>query len=109
MRSDTSLLRIAILAVLFLLPLPASAVIISKPFEVSGWIPYWRTATGTADALQHLDVFTEINPFVYTLKSNGTLVDNGKLGAEPWLSFISVAKSKGVRIIPTIMNSNGDF
>jgi len=109
MRPDTSLLRIAVLAVLFLLPLPASAVIISKPFEVSGWIPYWRTATGTADAMQHLDVFTEINPFVYTIKSDGTLLDNGKLSEEPWVSFIAEAKRRGVRIIPTVMNSSGEF
>src|SRR3989344_8405001 len=109
MKASLSTFRIAVLAVLFLLPLPASAVIISKPFEVSGWIPYWRTATGTADAMQHLDVFTEINPFVYTLKNDGTLVDNGKLDAEPWVSFITEAKKRNVRIIPTVMNSNGEF
>ncbi|KKT74757.1 MAG: hypothetical protein UW70_C0046G0015 [Candidatus Peregrinibacteria bacterium GW2011_GWA2_44_7] len=84
----TKFFRVALIASFFLLPISASAAIISKPFEVSGWIPYWRTATGTADALPHLDVFTEINPFVYTLKNDGTLVDNGKLGEEPWKSFI---------------------
>jgi len=109
MRPIQPFFKIAIFTVIFLLPLPASAAIISKPFEVSGWIPYWRTATGTADALQHLDVFTEINPFVYTLKSDGTLVDNGKLDAEPWTSFLAEAKRKNVRIIPTVMNSNGEF
>lgn len=101
--------RVFFVSLFFLLPLPASAAVISKPFEISGWIPYWRTATGTADAMQHLDVFTEINPFVYTLKSDGTLVDNGKLGAEPWVSFIAEARKKSVRIIPTVMNSNGEF
>lgn len=78
-------------------------------FEVSGWIPYWRSATGTADALQHLQDFTEINPFVYTLKSDGTLVDNGKLDQEPWKSFIATAKAKKVRIIPTVMSSDSAF
>ncbi len=78
-------------------------------FEVSGWIPYWRSATGTADALQHLDSFTEINPFVYTLKSDGSLVDNGKLQEEPWASFIATAKAKKIRIIPTVMSSNKEF
>lgn len=94
---------------LLFLPSSSSAAVISKPFEVSGWIPYWRVATGTADALQHMDVFTEINPFVYTLKSDGTLVDNGKMDEEPWTSFIAEAKKRGVRIIPTVMNSNGEF
>lgn len=78
-------------------------------FEVSGWIPYWRSATGTADALQHIDHFTEINPFVYTLKSDGTLVDNGKLDQEPWKSFIAEARAKKVRIIPTVMSSDKEF
>lgn len=99
----------ALIVLIFLIfPVQASAAT-SKPFEISGWIPYWRVATGTADALPHLDVFTEINPFVYTLKNDGTLKDNGKLGEEPWTSFIAEAKKKSVRIIPTVMNSNGEF
>ncbi|MEY4747189.1 MAG: hypothetical protein RLZZ416_238 [Candidatus Parcubacteria bacterium] len=90
--------------------MPFSAAAASTPkFEVSGWIPYWRAATGTADALSHLDQLTEVNPFVYTLKSDGTLLDNGKLDEEPWRSFIAAAKGKKVRIIPTIMTSNGEL
>lgn len=95
----------AALCAVFLVPVHAHAA----SFEVSGWIPYWRSATGTADALQHLDTFTEINPFVYTIKSDGTLVDNGKLDEEPWVSFIAAAKAKKVRIIPTVMSSNKEF
>ena len=109
MKASLSTFKIVFVAVFLLLPTGVSAAVISKPFEISGWIPYWRTATGTADALQHLDVFTEINPFVYTLKNDGTLVDNGKLDAEPWVSFITEAKKRNVRIIPTVMNSNGEF
>ena len=73
------LTRIFIAVAFLLLPLSADAAAMYKPFEVSGWIPYWRTATGTADALLHLDSLTEVNPFVYTLKSDGTFLDNGKL------------------------------
>lgn len=94
-------------ALLLVLAAPFSAHAAS--FEVSGWIPYWRSATGTVDALAHLDTFTEINPFVYTIKRDGTLKDNGKLGEEPWVSFIAAAKRKRVRIVPTIMSSNRDF
>lgn len=78
-------------------------------FEISGWIPYWRTATGTADVLPHLNTLTEVNPFVYTIKSDGTLLDNGKLDQEPWASFIAEAKRQKVRVIPTIMTSNGSL
>lgn len=91
----------------FALPLSASAATISK-FEVTGWIPYWRVATGTADTLPHLDTLTEVNPFVYTLRSDGTLVDNGTLDQEPWASFIVAAQAKKVRVVPTIMSSGGE-
>src|SRR3989344_2476039 len=78
-------------------------------FEVSGWLPYWRSATSTRDVLPHLDLLTEVNPFVYTLRSDGTLLDNGKLDEEPWPSFIAAAKAKKVRVIPTIMTGNGQL
>lgn len=77
-------------------------------FEISGWIPYWRSATGTADVLPHLDLITEVNPFVYSVKTDGTIVDNGGMDKEPWTSFIAAAKAKKVRVIPTIMWSNPD-
>ena len=94
------------LVVAFCAPLSVSA---ATKFEVTGWIPYWRTATGTADVLPNLDKLTEVNPFVYSLKSDGTLLDNGTLDQEPWVSFIAAAKAKKVRVIPTIMTSNGDL
>lgn len=75
-------------------------------FEVTGWIPYWRQATGTADTLPHLSKMTEVNPFTYTLTTNGALMDNGPMNTEPWLSFNAAAKAQGVRVIPTIMTSN---
>ncbi len=102
-------LRFFLLALVFVLPTSASAAPPAGGFEVTGWIPYWRTATGTADVLPHLDSLTEINPFVYTLKQDGTIVDNGTLDAEPWLTLVAEAKKKGVRVIPTIMSSDREF
>lgn len=93
-------------ALFFVLPLSVSAATPTK-FEVTGWIPYWRSATGTADTLPHLDVLTEVNPFVYTIRADGTLRDNGGLDSEPWLSFIAAAKQKKVRVIPTVMSGSG--
>ena len=90
----------------FFVPVAASA---AMSFEISGWMPYWRSATSTRDVLPHLDELTEVNPFVYTLKSDGTFLDNGKMDQEPWKSFIVAAKAKKVRVIPTIMTSNGDL
>lgn len=78
------------------------------PIEVYGWIPYWRTATGTADALTHLSTFTQISPFGFTLKKDGTLYDAAKLTEEPWVSFIATAKQKKVKVVPTVMSGDGD-
>lgn len=80
----------------------------STTFEIGGWIPYWRTATGTSDVLPHLSNMTEISPFGYTMKTSGTLFDAAKLGEEPWTSFIAEAKRKKVRVIPTVMWGSGD-
>jgi spore germination protein YaaH len=93
---------------LFLLfgPELASAAVMSKPFEVSGWIPYWRSATGTTEMLAHAEVFTEINPFGYTVDENGNLYDAALLLSEPWTSVRAQAKEKGIRFVPTVMWSN---
>ncbi len=79
----------------------------SSALEISGWVPYWRTATGTVDTISHLKDVTEVNPFVYTIKSDGTLLDNGLVDQEPWKSFIVTARAQNVRVIPTVMTSNG--
>ncbi len=92
--------------VLFL-PFAASAEVISKPFEISGWVPYWRSATGTAETMAQLDTFTEVNPFGYTVKDNGSLNDAAQLLAEPWPTLQKAAKERHVRYIPTVMWSDG--
>ncbi len=76
-------------------------------FEFSGWIPYWRSATGTADTLPHLSTLTSVMPFGYTMKNDGTLADTARLSEEPWTSFIAEAKRAKVRVIPTVMWGNG--
>ncbi len=78
------------------------------PLEISGWIPYWRTATGTAEAINHISVFKELSPFGYTVKLDGTLYDPMNIGQEPWTTLIQTAKANKVKIIPTVMWSNAD-
>lgn len=85
---------------------PADAAALKQRLEVSGWIPYWRKATGTQEALLHLSAFTELNPFGYTVKKDGTLNDTAKLGEEPWTALIAEARKKKVRVIPTVMWSD---
>ena len=101
-------LSLYVLGISLFLPLTTSAAVMSKPFEVSGWIPYWRSGAGVADALQHLEMLTEVNPFGYTVKNDGTLVDTAKLSQEPWVTLIAQAHAKHIRVVPTIMWSNSD-
>jgi spore germination protein YaaH len=75
--------------------------------EISGWIPYWRKATGTAEALAHLSTFKEINLFGYTMKNDGTLYDAMDIDNAPWPELIAAAKAKKIRVVPTVMWSNG--
>lgn len=77
-------------------------------FEISGWVPYWRKATGTTEALAHIDVFREINPFGYTVKNDGTLFDAAKIDEEPWTTLIAQARAKKIRVVPTVMWSHAE-
>lgn len=102
--------KLSLIAIMFglvsLAPAFASA---ATKFEVSGWLPYWRAATSTNDVLPHLDELTEVNPFVYALKSDGTILDQGPMSTSTWTSFVAAAKAQKVRVIPTIMTGNGDL
>ncbi|MDD2657856.1 MAG: hypothetical protein PHD04_04345, partial [Candidatus Pacebacteria bacterium] len=62
-------------------PLSANAAVKAAPFEVSGWLPYWRVATSTADVLPHLSSLTSVMPFGYTVRNDGTLFDAYGLGS----------------------------
>lgn len=90
----------------FVLGTPLSAVAASDKLEVSGWIPYWRTEAGARDARSHIDQFTEVNPFGYSVKSDGSLADTAKIGEADWQRLIREASKKGVRVIPTLMWSD---
>lgn len=89
-----------------LTPQAASAAVWSAPFEISGWIPYWRAATGTQETITHLNAFKEINPFGYTVQEDGRLWDAAAISVEPWTTLRAEAKKKKVRYVPTIMWSN---
>jgi spore germination protein YaaH len=87
-------------------PLVSQAAL-HAPFEVSGWIPYWRNATGTQQFLEHIDKFKEINPFGYTVKQDGSLYDAFGLTEAPWPDLQKLARAKQIRFIPTIMWGDG--
>ncbi len=86
------------------LPLSASAATL----EVSGWVPYWRIATGTAEVLAHSDVITEVNPFGLSVKANGTLKDHNELDTPQWQVLASSTPQRKIRYVPTVMWSDGN-
>ncbi|MES2931303.1 MAG: glycosyl hydrolase family 18 protein [Patescibacteria group bacterium] len=78
----------------------------SSKIEISGWIPYWRTEAGTRDAKKHLSQMTEINPFAYSVRADGSLADTAKIYGKDWQSLITDAEKKRVKVIPTVMWSD---
>ena len=94
------LLTLALLA----FALPARAAITG--FEISGWIPYWKISDGTRDAKRHLSELTEINPFGYSVKQDGSLNDLANIKKSDWKNLFSAAKKKNVKIVPTVMWSD---
>lgn len=105
--------RALLFGAFFLMLLPSAALGATKTspsFEVSGWIPYWRTAAGTADAVSHLQNFSSLMPFGYIVQNDGSLHDAfGFSDTSPTSTaavLLAAARSKGVKIVPTVMWSN---
>lgn len=94
-----------------LAPLEAQAATSSRSsskLEVSGWIPYWRTEAGTKDAKKNIRKMTEINPFAYSVRADGSLADTAKIHGKDWQSLIKEARKKRVKVVPTVMWSDTD-
>ncbi|CAN5689292.1 hypothetical protein BH11PAT2_BH11PAT2_04310 [soil metagenome] len=91
-----------------LFPTSAHAASNTSGIEISGWIPYWATANGTADAQSHINQLSEINPFGYSVKTDGTLSDTMNISQSSWQNLIATAKQNNVRVVPTVMWSDTD-
>ncbi|MEI6649833.1 MAG: glycosyl hydrolase family 18 protein [Candidatus Moraniibacteriota bacterium] len=75
----------------------------SRPFFVSGWLPYWAKDEGAASLNDRIGLFTEINPFAYGVNAEGVLVDKMHIDAKPWPQLFADAEGQNVHIIPTIL------
>jgi spore germination protein YaaH len=85
--------------------------VVQSPIEISGWIPYWRAATGTVDTLAHIQSMSTVMPFGYIVQDNGSIHDafgfNDTSSTSTANVLIATAKAKNVKIVPTAMWSNG--
>jgi spore germination protein YaaH len=77
------------------------------PLEFSGWVPDWRAASGTADAIAHISSLTSVMPFGYKVNGAGKISGDFIPSIDPWPALISAAKAKGVRVVPTIEWGDG--
>lgn len=102
--------RAAAISMLFLMGFPISAQAAKSSFEVSGWIPYWRTVVGTDDATAHLQHFTSLMPFGYIVQDDGSLHDAFGMSDTSATStaamLTAAARAAGVKVVPTVMWSN---
>ncbi|HVU80032.1 MAG TPA: glycosyl hydrolase family 18 protein, partial [Candidatus Paceibacterota bacterium] len=101
------LFALPILLIAFALPGAAHAAPLKSTLEVSGWIPYWRAATGTQDVIPRISSLTTVHPFGYIVTQDGVVSDPTGFADEPWKSLRAAAKQNGVRFIPTVMWGDG--
>lgn len=79
----------------------------SYELQVSGWMPYWRDSESIKDAKKHLKQIDAVYPFAFSVQSDGSIKDLAGLEEKQWQSFIKLARSKDVPVIPTLMWSDG--
>jgi spore germination protein YaaH len=103
----TRFLLFSILGLIAVLPGAAHAAPLKNTLEVSGWIPYWRSATGTQDVLPNITALTAVHPFGYIVTNEGVVSDPVGFADEPWKSLRAAAVANKVRVIPTVMWSDG--
>jgi len=86
------------------------APVSASAFSFGGWIPYWNETLGTQDVVGHFNIkpFTEISPFSYQVKYDGTLVDKIKIDEAPWPDFLFTARNSKIKITPSIALFDGD-
>jgi len=96
-----------LVTMIFVLPENLKAAGTDPNFEISGWIPYWKSKEGVENILPHLSSFTEVNPFVFTVKLDGSLFEASPLSNNEWQTLKNEAKKINVRFVPTITWGGG--
>jgi len=77
-------------------------------FEISGWIPYWRSEQGVENILPNLGTVTEVNPFMYGVREDGTLRAESSLEKPEWVRLKEEVQKQQVYFVPTILWSDAD-
>jgi spore germination protein YaaH len=79
----------------------------ANPLVFSAWVPYWKKTLAMPEAVSHLSQIKTVSPFSFEVKKDGTITDPMKLGKDPWPSLLEAAKAKKVKIVPSILWTDG--
>lgn len=80
-------------------PQPAGAAAARK---VSAWLVPWDTARGYKAFTDNADLYSDLSPFWYEMRTDGTIATYEGGGDS---SIVSGARSHGVAVLPTITNN----
>ncbi|MEY2553855.1 MAG: hypothetical protein QOC57_1715 [Ilumatobacteraceae bacterium] len=73
---------------------------------VSGWVPYWNATEGRAGFSSGAStMFTDISPFFYSAKADGTVALVGS--ASQLNTTTHEAHIRGIKVLPTITDGSG--
>lgn len=76
--------------------------------EVAAWLPWWSEETAVKSAIANMDKLDTVYPFVFEVKSDGSLVNKVNFKDKNWKQLIAKADGSRVDVIPTIAWFNGD-
>ena len=77
--------------------------ILNKNFSSAVWVPYWAKTKGLDEVKNNINKIDIVSPFSYEMTETGTFVDKMKLGFDPYMSSIKLAKENKKLVIPSIL------
>lgn len=87
--------------------IPTNFSLAASSLEVAGWIPWWQDTKGVKSATKQIKKLDIVYPFAFSVKSDGSLLDQANLDERGWKSFFRTAKKADVAVVPTVMWSDG--
>jgi len=91
------------------LPAPALAATNATPRRiVTGWLPYWSSASSTASVVANADLFTDVSPFWYSAQGTGANVHlTQQVSDSSKATYLPQLHAAGIRVLPTITDGTG--
>ena len=89
--------------------LPAQAANDDPPRKiVTGWMPYWNTKGGMATIMANADLFPEVMPFWFSVKSQTNVLDQyDPANAAPMADQVKALQAAGIKVVPSLTDGTG--